>query len=88
MMSAPIVVFVLNTNGVSPMETIDMDGRFTEICDSLSIGAAIENMLLRAQQLGIGSLWIGNTCFAYKELTDYIRQEWTAYRSGCTWISR
>lgn len=72
MMSAPIVVFVLNTNGVSPMETIDMDGRFTEICDSLSIGAAIENMLLRAQQLGIGSLWIGNTCFAYKELTDYI----------------
>lgn len=72
MMSAPIVVFVLNTNGVSPMETIDMDGRFTEICDSLSIGAAIENMLLRAQQLGVGSLWIGNTCFAYKELTDYI----------------
>ncbi|MBU5478083.1 nitroreductase family protein [Eubacterium sp. MSJ-13] len=72
MMTAPIVIFVLNTNGVSPMETIDMDGRFTEICDSLSIGAAIENMLLRAQQLGVGSLWIGNTCFAYEELMDYI----------------
>lgn len=72
MMNAPIVVFVLNTNGASPMETIDMDGRFTEICDSLSIGAAIENMLLRAQQLGVGSLWIGNTCFAYEELMDYI----------------
>lgn len=74
MMTAPIVIFVLNTNGVSPMETIDMDGRFTEICDSLSIGAAIENMLLRAQQLGVGSLWIGNTCFAYEELMDYIGQ--------------
>ena len=72
MMSAPIVVFVLNTNGVSPMETIDMDGRFTEICDSLSIGAAIENMLLRAQQFGIGSLWIGNTCFAYNDMVEVI----------------
>lgn len=72
MMKAPIVVFVLNTNGKSPMENIDVDNRFTEICDSLSIGAAIENMLLEAQQLGVGSLWIGNTCFAYKEIMEYI----------------
>lgn len=75
MMKAPIVVFVLNTNGKSPMENIDMDNRFTEICDSLSIGAAIENMILEAQKLGIGSLWIGNTCFAYNELMQYIGQE-------------
>ncbi|MDE5587507.1 MAG: nitroreductase family protein, partial [Bacilli bacterium] len=28
----------------------------------LSIGAMIENMLLQATSLGIGSLWIGNVC--------------------------
>ena len=72
MMKAPIVVFVLNINGKSPMESISIDDRFTEICDSLSIGAAIENMLLEAQELGIGSLWIGNTCFAYNDLMEYI----------------
>lgn len=66
MMNAPVVVFVINTNGKSPMENIDVDDRFSEICDTLSIGAAIENMLLAAQELGVGSLWIGNTCFAYK----------------------
>ena len=75
MMKAPIVVFVFNTNGKSPMEHIDTDERFAEICDSLSIGAAIENMLLEAQELGIGSLWIGNTCFAYNELVDYIGEK-------------
>lgn len=75
MMKAPVVVFVINTNGKSPMENIDMDDRFTEICDTLSIGAAIENMLLAAQELGVGSLWIGNTCFAYRELAEYIGKE-------------
>lgn len=32
----------------------------------------IENMLLRAVDLGLGTLWIANTCFAYPELIDYI----------------
>lgn len=75
MMNAPVVVFVINTNGKSPMESIDMDARFSEICDTLSIGAAIENMILAAQELGVGSLWIGNTCFAYRELSEYIGEE-------------
>lgn len=75
MMNAPVIVFVINTNGKSPMESIDMDDRFSEICDTLSIGAAIENMLLMAQELGVGSLWIGNTCFAYSELVEYIGEE-------------
>lgn len=43
-----------------------------ESCDSLSIGAAVENMLLRATELGVGSLWIANTCFAYNELVREI----------------
>lgn len=29
-------------------------------------------MLLRAVDLGLGTLWIANTCFAYPERIDYI----------------
>ena len=72
MREAPILIAILNTNCSSPFINIDTDNRITEICDSLSIGAAVENMLLKATELGIGSLWIANTCFAYNELVDYI----------------
>lgn len=69
---APIVIVVLNTNGKSPFVQLDVDDRFTEMNDLLSIGASIENMLLKAEELNIGTLWIGNTCFAYQELMEYI----------------
>ena len=54
---------------------LEVHGRFVEICDSLSIGASIENILLKAQELGLGTLWIGNTCFAYQELFAYLHTE-------------
>lgn len=72
METAPIVIVVLNTNGKSPFIPLDVDDRFTEMNDLLSIGASIENMLLKAEELNIGTLWIGNTCFAYQELAEYI----------------
>ncbi len=72
MHDAPIVIMVLNTNGGSPFVPVEPFDRITEICDSLSIGAAVENMLIKATELGIGSLWIANTCFAYNELVNYI----------------
>ena len=52
MREAPVLIVVLNTNGTSPYEPIDTDRRVSEICDSLSIGASIENMILRATELG------------------------------------
>jgi len=75
MKTAPIVVMVLNIFGKSPFELISNDERVTEIVDSLSIGAAVQNMLLEADSLGIGTLWIGNTFFAYRELVEYIKTE-------------
>ena len=72
METAPVVIVVLNTNGKSPFGHLDVDDRFTEMNDLLSIGASIENMLLKAEELNIGTLWIGNTCFAYQELIEYI----------------
>lgn len=72
MVQAPILIIILNINGGTPFVEIDTDSRFTEICDTLSIGASIENMLLKATEIGLGTLWIANTCYAYKELTTYL----------------
>lgn len=72
MREAPVIIIVMNTNGKSPYKAISMDERITEICDSLSIGASIENMILEATKIGLGTLWIANTCFAYDILMEYI----------------
>lgn len=75
MKEAPIIIVVLNTNAKSPFLPIDNDGRIVEICDSLSIGASIENIILAAEKMGLGTLWIANTCFAYTELVSYLDTE-------------
>ena len=75
MKEAPIIIVVLNTNAKSPFLQIDNDERISEICDTLSIGASIENMLLAAEEIGLGTLWIANTCFAYPELVTYLNTE-------------
>ena len=75
MREAPVIIVVMNTNGQSPYEAIDADGRVMEICDSLSIGASIENMILKATDIGLGTLWIANTCFAYNDLVKYINEQ-------------
>ncbi len=43
--------------------------------DTLSIGAAIEHICLRATDLGLGSLWIRDTVFAQKEIAKEIGHE-------------
>ncbi len=75
MTEAPLLIVIVNSNGKSPFVAIDCDDRITEICDSLSIGAAVQNMLLTAESLGLGTLWIANTCFAYTELTEFLKTD-------------
>lgn len=72
MREAPVLIIIENSNGISPYTDIDADARITEICDTLSIGASVQNILLTATELGYGTLWIANTCFAYHELADHI----------------
>ena len=72
MREAPVLIIIENTNGSSPYVETDAESRVTEICDTLSIGASVQNILLAATELGYGSLWIANTCFAYDELADFI----------------
>lgn len=75
MRDAPILIVIVNSNGTSPFVSIDSDDRVTEICDTLSIGAAVQNMLLTAERLGLGTLCIANTCFAYPELTEFLKTD-------------
>lgn len=72
---APLFIAVVNTNGRSPFSPVDSDDRVMEICDTLSIGAAVQNMLLTAERLGLGTLWIANTCFAYPELMEFLKTD-------------
>ena len=75
MEEAPCLIAVLNTNQKTPFDSIEDEKRIVEICDSLSIGAAIENMILTATSYGLGTLWIANTCFSYNELIDFIETD-------------
>ena len=76
MRSAPCIIIVLNTNGKSPFRSeLDIFGRITEITDALSVGASIENILLKATEKGLGTLWIANTFFAHEPLVSYLKTD-------------
>lgn len=70
MREAPVAVLVLNPFGGSPFAPIPQEKRITELVDTQSVGACIENMLLEAEREGLGGLWVCNTFFAYRELCE------------------
>jgi F420 biosynthesis protein FbiB-like protein len=69
---APITVFVFNPEGMHPWLTRSIEQAFTDVVNIQSIGAAIQNMLLAAQELGLGSLWICDVFYAYEELREWL----------------
>ena len=71
MQQAPVLIFIVNTLAASFNKALSMDERVSEICNAQSIGAAIENMTLEATAQGLGSLWICDSFFAQKELSDW-----------------
>ena len=48
---------------------------FIDLVNTQSIGAAIQNMVLAAQELGIGSLWICDVFEAYEELRVWMGEQ-------------
>lgn len=72
MEQAPVTVFVFNPDGIYPWLAHSIGQNFAELVDTQSIGAAIQNMLLAALDLGIGSLWICDVFYAYEELTNWL----------------
>lgn len=75
MEQAPVSVFVINPQGLPPWLAHSIDQNFTEVVDTQSIGAAIQNMLLAAQELGVGSLWICDVFYAYEDLLNWLGEK-------------
>ena len=69
---APVTVFVFNPEGSDPWLPRSVGRAFQELVDVQSVGAAIENMLLAAQHLGLGSLWIADVLYAYETLRSWL----------------
>lgn len=69
---APVTVFVFNPHGAPPWEPHSIGQMFDDVVDIQSIGAAIQNMLLAAQDLGLGSLWICDVFYAYEQLRAWL----------------
>lgn len=72
MEQAPATVFVFNPYGIPPWEPRSIEQGIWEVVDVQSVGAAIQNMALAAQALGLGSLWICDVFFAYEELQTWL----------------
>jgi F420 biosynthesis protein FbiB-like protein len=81
---APVTIFVFNPEGVhawtshSLAQTPSLYFRatlaqtFREAVDIQSIGAAIQNMLLAARAMGLGTLWMCDVWSAYQQLEEWL----------------
>lgn len=70
MEQAPVTVFVFNPEGIRPWDPHSTGQSYTELVDTQSVGAAIQNMLLSAYELGLGTLWICDVFHAYEDLAE------------------
>ena len=75
MEEAPVTVFVLNNEESFLLRDSNFEDRIFDICNIQSIGASIQNMLLAAEDIGLGSLWIGDIFFAYNELLEWLGEK-------------
>jgi nitroreductase len=75
MEGAPITVFIFNPDGLRPWRKHTVHQMFMDVLDIQSIGAAIQNMLLAATDLGLGSLWICDVFIAYVELCKWLGEK-------------
>jgi len=72
---APVTVFIFNPYGLHPWLPHSIKQSFENLVDIQSVGAAIQNMLLTAQELGVGSLWVCDVFYAYEELCSWLGEE-------------
>ena len=75
MEQAPVLILVTNPLGRDPRRAFSTDERVSELCNAQSLGACLENMALQATALGLGSLWICDTYFAYDALTAWLGRQ-------------
>lgn len=69
---APVVILALNPLGKGVLANLTPEERVYETCNIQSLSASLQNMLLAATKKGLGSLWICDIFFAYKELCAWL----------------
>lgn len=69
---APVTIFVFNAFRENVGEEGSIVDVMMNLVDVQSIGAAIQNMLLAACDLGLGTLWICDVYYAYEELCGWL----------------
>ena len=72
MEQAPVTVFIFNPARMPPWVAHSIDQHLSDLVDIQSTGAAIQNMMLAAEELGLGSLWICDVFYAYEELSAWL----------------
>ncbi len=72
MRQAPVLILFYNP--FSDLERTELD-EYEWSVDTQSIGAAIENLLLAATEMGLGSLWICDIFLAEKEISNWLDRE-------------
>ncbi len=40
------------------------------------MAAAVQNLLLKAHSLGLGTCWIGDIFYTYRAIMDYFKKPW------------
>jgi nitroreductase len=75
MEQAPVTIFAFHPHGLHPWLARSIEQMFMDVVNIQSIGAAMQNMVLAAQDLGIGSLWICDVFEAYEELREWLEEK-------------
>ena len=69
---APVTIFVFNPLAVDLDSPRATEERALDLFDTESVGAAVENLILAAQELGLGTLWMGDVWSAYRHLATWL----------------
>ena len=70
MRQAPVLVLIFNT-GIKKNSLFNISSNYMRLVDLQSIGGAIQTMLLAAEELGLGTLWICDVFYADKEICKF-----------------
>lgn len=78
MEQAPVIIFVGYDCGQVELHDDGVDWAIhaadIEAVEIQSIGAAVQNMLLKAEELNIGSLWCADILYAYDSIKQYFQK--------------
>lgn len=70
---------VYHNDGVNwPLHALDI-----EVADLLSVGAAIQNILLSAEEMGLGTLWVCDIFYAYPALARFLQEDAPVVSAVC-----